>query len=346
MNWKKGLETETKNTIGCIMPSSCFDFKKNILRVHDILSLDIQDEKHIIVITELLRIIEYYFPTWNRSSNSISITNKIPIIELSENIFNSFDYIWAQLVYSLVNSQMIGGLLDIPFIELKQWSIHILWINGKSIIIKKNGEVFCPNHDQLTAPIVKPATMVAIWWPSWVWKSTVIDKIRAILWDKILSWSPWYTTRPIRKNEIDGRDYHFRSIEDFYRAKKDVRFNGFIEARWNWYWNNPSIKFKQVLRSSDKLSLTSLNQTQEVMENKKIFPHLCWIWMYADEQDIKSRLKDRQDNELVKSINYNEMLLKQERSNLVDFYIENGNGTSVDTVIQKILNIISRIECS
>lgn len=66
--------------------------------------------------------------------------------------------------------------------------------------------------------------------------------------------------------------------------------------------------------------------------------------MHADEQDIKWRLNDRQDNELIKSINYNEMLLKQERDSLVDFYVENGNSSNIDTVVQKILNIINKIE--
>lgn len=318
----------------------------NALKIHDILSLGIQNEKYLLVIRELLRIVEQYFPKWNWSNYLVTIVNDIPVIELTEEVFDLFDDIWAQLVYSLVNSQIITSLLEVPFTELNDTNIKALWLNNKCTLIKKIGDHFYPKIDQLVIPVIKPATMIAIWWPSWVGKTTVITRLNAILWDKILTWSPWYTTRPIRQNERDGRDYHFRSIEDFYNAKNDVRFNGFIEARWNWYWNKPSIKFKQILRSPGKLSITSLNQTQEVMENKKIFPHLRWIWMLADEQEIKKRLSERRDNDLEKSLHYNWILWDQNRDWLVDFYIENGKGSDINTAVQKVLDIINILESS
>jgi guanylate kinase len=58
-----------------------------------------------------------------------------------------------------------------------------------------------------------PGKMIVICAPSGTGKSTLINRLKADHPD--LEWSVSCTTRPIRKGEVDGKDYHFIKVEVF-----------------------------------------------------------------------------------------------------------------------------------
>ncbi|HEY0262608.1 MAG TPA: guanylate kinase [Chitinophagales bacterium] len=66
--------------------------------------------------------------------------------------------------------------------------------------------------------------VVVITAPSGAGKSTIVRKLLSQY--SYLGFSISCTTRPKRENEIDGRDYHFLSIEEF---KKKIANNEFVE---------------------------------------------------------------------------------------------------------------------
>lgn len=65
-------------------------------------------------------------------------------------------------------------------------------------------------------------------------KSTVVDTlVKEFGYEKIVT----YTTRPIRDKEQDGVDYHFISVEEFEKLKKEKFF--YETAEYNgWYYGS------------------------------------------------------------------------------------------------------------
>ena len=66
--------------------------------------------------------------------------------------------------------------------------------------------------------------IIVICAPSGTGKSTLINRLKADY--PHLEWSVSCTTRPIRVGEVNGKDYHFLSKEDF---EKQIQHEDFIE---------------------------------------------------------------------------------------------------------------------
>ena len=67
------------------------------------------------------------------------------------------------------------------------------------------------------------ANLFVISAPSGAGKTTLVKKL--ISRNKQLKYSVSYTTRTPRKNEIDGHDYFFVSIDEFNHLKNKKAFN-------------------------------------------------------------------------------------------------------------------------
>ena len=87
---------------------------------------------------------------------------------------------------------------------------------------------------QPTAP--PKGRLVLLSGPSGVGKSTVLRKLLARTGDR-LRVSVSATTRPPRPGEVDGRDYHFLSHEEFRRRREAGEFLECVEVfgRGHWY---------------------------------------------------------------------------------------------------------------
>ena len=66
--------------------------------------------------------------------------------------------------------------------------------------------------------------MIVICAPSGTGKSTLLNRLKAEYPE--LEWSVSCTTRPLRQGEVDGKDYHFISKDDF---ESQIGKNDFIE---------------------------------------------------------------------------------------------------------------------
>ncbi|OQX83615.1 MAG: guanylate kinase [Candidatus Latescibacteria bacterium 4484_7] len=81
--------------------------------------------------------------------------------------------------------------------------------------------------------------VVVISGPSGVGKSTVVERLLAI--DKSLRLSISLTTREPRPGEVDGREYHFVSREEFMRVRDEGGFLEWAEVYGNYYGTKRSM---------------------------------------------------------------------------------------------------------
>ena len=110
------------------------------------------------------------------------------------------------------------------------------------------------------------------------------DYLRKIMEDYGFTYCKSYTTRPIRENEENGKDYFFIEEKDI-PAKKDlyesVYFNG-------WFYGTPKTEFKK----SNLFIMTPKGISFLKKEDRK---NSVVIYIEANEETRKNRLLERRD---------------------------------------------------
>ena len=127
--------------------------------------------------------------------------------------------------------------------------------------------------------------------PSGAGKSTLVNALLAKEPDLRLSIS--YTT-----GEVDGREYHFTSVEDFLAKKDNGEFLEYAEVHGNYYGTSRVLINQFMQAGTDMLLEIDWQGTQQV---KKQFPHAVGIFILPPSiEALEQRLKKRgQDSEQV-----------------------------------------------
>ena len=110
------------------------------------------------------------------------------------------------------------------------------------------------------------------------------DYLRKIMEDYGFTYCKSYTTRPIRENEENGKDYFFIEEKDI-PAKKDlyesVYFNG-------WFYGTPKTEFKK----SNLFIMTPKGISSLKKEDRK---NSVVIYIESNEETRRNRLLERRD---------------------------------------------------
>ena len=132
--------------------------------------------------------------------------------------------------------------------------------------------------------------------PSGAGKSTLVNALLDKEPDLRLSIS--YTTRAPRPGEVDGREYHFTSVEDFLAKKDNGEFLEYAEVHGNYYGTSRVLINQFMQAGTDMLLEIDWQGTQQV---KKQFPHAVGIFILPPSiEALEQRLKKRgQDSEQV-----------------------------------------------
>lgn len=75
--------------------------------------------------------------------------------------------------------------------------------------------------------------LIVICAPSGTGKSTLINQLKADM--PFVEWSVSCTTRPMRTGEVDGKDYHFMSVEKFKEQIDRDLFIEWAQVHSNYY---------------------------------------------------------------------------------------------------------------
>jgi guanylate kinase len=110
--------------------------------------------------------------------------------------------------------------------------------------------------------------------PSGAGKSTLVNALLAQ--DPAIKLSISYTTRPPRPGEQNGREYHFTSVEDFFKRRQNGEFLESAEVHGNYYGTSRLWIAEQMKAGTDVLLEIDWQGAQQV---KKQFPHAAGIFI-------------------------------------------------------------------
>ena len=149
-----------------------------------------------------------------------------------------------------------------------------------------------------------------------------------------------YTTRDLRKGEIDGVVYHFISKEDF---KRRIEADGFLEyaiVHSNNYYGTSKKDILDPLRAGAvvvrEVDIQGFHSIQKLVPKD----HLCSIFMKVkDETDLKGRILNRgeiSDDEL--QIRLDSAKKEIEQADQCDYQVDNEWGK-----IKQCVNVVEKI---
>lgn len=121
-------------------------------------------------------------------------------------------------------------------------------------------------------------------------KGTVIKKLLERNKNMVLSLS--YTSRQIRKGEVDGIDYKFISHEEFERKIENGDFLEYAKVRYGEYFGTPKENIDNLLESGKDVILEI--DVQGAKQIKEKLPETILIFIMAPSmEEVKRRIKAR-----------------------------------------------------
>lgn len=135
----------------------------------------------------------------------------------------------------------------------------------------------------------KEGMLVLFSGPSGVGKDTVLEVVLAK--DTSLQKSISLTTRGIRENEVDGKDYYFISVEDFEKMIENGEVLEFARYGQNLY-GTPKAPVDKWLDEGKTVILKI--EVQGAQNIKKMYPDSVGIFVLPPSMDeLENRLRSR-----------------------------------------------------
>ena len=135
----------------------------------------------------------------------------------------------------------------------------------------------------------KPNSLVFMG-PSGVGKDTIIDMLiekYPKIFYKLIS----YTTRGIRKGEIDKKDYFFITKEEFQTMEDKNMLFGIQRYNDNFYASDKS-KLNELIKKGDKIIILNYNiETANAVKDEYDFNYIALL--PPSEDELKKRLENR-----------------------------------------------------
>jgi guanylate kinase len=129
--------------------------------------------------------------------------------------------------------------------------------------------------------------------PSGAGKSTLVNALLAQ--EPTIRLSISFTTRPPRPGEVDGREYHFTTVDDFLERKARGEFLESAEVHGNYYGTSRIVIEQQMRAGTDILLEIDWQGAQQV---KKQFPQAVGIFILPPSiPALEERLKKRGQDE-------------------------------------------------
>ena len=121
-------------------------------------------------------------------------------------------------------------------------------------------------------------------------KGSVIEKL--LKRNKNLALSISYTSRPMRRGEVNGVDYVFVSREEFEKKIANGDFLEYAKVRYDEYFGTSKEEVKKLLQERKDVILEI--DVQGAQQIKEMFPETILIFIMAPSMtEVKRRIKAR-----------------------------------------------------
>jgi len=179
--------------------------------------------------------------------------------------------------------------------------------------------------------------LVVLSGPSGVGKDATLDMLRA-------SGHPFHfvvttTTRPIRPNEVDGRDYHFVSVGEFAEM---IEKNELLEYAvvYGDYKGIPKEQVRAALASGKDVVMRI--DVQGAATIRKLVPNAITIFLNAEsEEELVRRLQERK-TESADNLKMRIATARQELKRMFEFdYVVVNRGQQLNDTGNQVLSIIA-----
>ena len=168
--------------------------------------------------------------------------------------------------------------------------------------------------------------------PSGVGKNTIINELSNHL---EFYFSVSHTTRPRRDSEIDGKDYHFITEDEFENLIKSDQMLEY-EQYGEFYYGTSK---EELLKDSSIIILDlEVNGATKLLEEDNNFKG---IFIDIDDYELINRLKNRgHDSTFIKK-RMKLANLQREKKELYQYHVDNED---IKTSVNQILDIIYELE--
>jgi len=294
-------------------------------------------------LTDYLRVLLYDEKKTLEITN-VTLLEKYAVILLSEFTEEKVKTLWANLIFKLSSAELVNGVPSMPISKVNQ-KIFVIWVNDFKLVCLNSTSDLTDDLTDIQKPILPPSISLSIGGPSGVGKTRLLKQLYSSIIGYRIEQNIFFTTRPKRKNEVNGIDYFFIKQEDMNLYRNNPRFINFVEARGFWYWSDSIPIFESKWNKKNSIFVSTITQIHEFIQRRKIFPDLLWIWLNAEDQKIKQRLQQRGDSclDIKQSLEHNRKIKNQDRTGLISLEISTDSSNS-DEPLQKLLDFIEQIE--
>lgn len=183
----------------------------------------------------------------------------------------------------------------------------------------------------------KNGVLVLFSGPSGVGKDTVLDVV--LNKDNSIQRSISLTTRNIRENEIDGKDYYFVTVDDFKEMLNNGEVLEYAQYGKNFY-GTPKAPVDKWL-SEGKTVILKI-EVQGAQQIKELYPEAVGIFILPPSMDeLENRLRSRgtEDEDAIQ-IRLETARNEMEKSVYYDYKVINDNLDSASEDVLKILKTL------
>ena len=127
--------------------------------------------------------------------------------------------------------------------------------------------------------------------PSGSGKTTIVSRLLVESPVKLIK-SISATTRPARHNEIDGKDYHFLSTEEFDKRRQEQQFLECAEVHKSGYWYGTLLSEVQRAQDEGEWSLLEID-VEGALSVMQRYPSALSIFVSTPPDEYERRLRAR-----------------------------------------------------
>ena len=168
--------------------------------------------------------------------------------------------------------------------------------------------------------------------PSGVGKNTIIE---AMSTDLDFYFSVSHTTRPQREREVDGKDYHFVTEEEF-KSLVDDNLMIEYEQYGGFYYGTSK---KEILKESNIILLDlEVNGATKLLSENDDF---IGIFIDIDDNELVKRLKNRGHDENFINKRMQLASIQREKKSHYQYHVDN---VDIKSSVNQILDIIYALE--